>query len=78
MVKKVFSAFNLYKNVFDLLNETTAFQKAAMTEQDFENMNLGKVCEKWTPIVLFCFISIRLQRNFDHMMSCPPHHWRNL
>ena len=45
VVKSVFSAFNLYDRVFKMINTTTDFQIATMTEDDFKNSNFGMVCE---------------------------------
>ena len=41
----MFSAFNLYGRLFNMLNKTTEFLTAAMTEEDFENSTFGKVCQ---------------------------------
>ena len=42
-VKQVFSAFNLYGRLFNILNKTTEFLTAAITEEDFENSTFGRV-----------------------------------
>ena len=69
VVKQVFSQFNLYVKVLIFLNETTLFQTAAMTQEDFDNISFGKVCEQWKPTVLFCVIFIRLLRIFNSYSS---------
>ena len=56
-MKQVFSSFNIYGRVFEMLNESTSFQIAAMTEEDFDNMNFGKVCEQWKPTGLFLLLA---------------------
>ena len=44
VVKQIFSALKLFESVFELLDSTTTFKLAKMTEEDFNNTDVGKVC----------------------------------
>ena len=43
VVKAVFNQFNMYRRLFSMINATTQFTIAAMTQEDFENSSFGKV-----------------------------------
>ena len=69
IVKQIYNALKLFESVFQLLDSTTTFKLAEMTEGDFNNTDFGKVCGECQIIEM---VSCGLTLSLLHILLISP------